>query len=77
MKIYPLETGLDNDFEIPASFTAGKQQVKVRLEVAPGNSWSADEYRLYSCGVSKLSTRWMFTVNSSSELIAGVTRRSG
>jgi hypothetical protein len=44
---------LDDDFEIPASFTAGKQQVKVRLEVAPGNSWSAYEYRLYSYGGKK------------------------
>jgi hypothetical protein len=39
---------LEEDLEIPASFTAGKQQVKIRLEVAPGTSWSAFQYRVYS-----------------------------
>ena len=39
---------LEDDFEIPASFTAGKQQVRIRLEVAPGTSWSAFQYRVYS-----------------------------
>jgi hypothetical protein len=39
---------LEDDFEIPAQFTAGKKQVKIRLEVAPGTSWSAFQYRVYS-----------------------------
>lgn len=38
---------LEDDFEIPAHFTAGKKQVKIRLEVAPGTNWSAFEYRTY------------------------------
>jgi hypothetical protein len=38
---------LEDDFEIPASFTTAKQQVKIRLEVAPGTSWSAFQYRVY------------------------------
>ena len=39
---------LEDDFEIPAKFTAGKKQVKIRLEVAPETSWSAFQYRVYS-----------------------------
>lgn len=39
---------LEDDFEIPARFTAGKKQVKIRLEPAHGTSWSAYEYRTYS-----------------------------
>jgi len=39
---------LEDDFEIPAKFTAGKKQVKIRIEPAPGTSWSAYEYRVYS-----------------------------
>jgi hypothetical protein len=39
---------LEDDFEIPAQFSAGKKQVKIRLEVAPATSWSAFQYRVYS-----------------------------
>jgi hypothetical protein len=44
---------LEDDFEIPAQFTAGKKQVKIRLDVAPGTSWSAFQYRVYSYGDQK------------------------
>ena len=39
---------LEDDFEIPAQFTAGKKKVRIRLEVAPGTSWSAFQYRAYT-----------------------------
>ena len=39
---------MEDDFEIPARFTAGKKQTHVRLEIAPGTSWSAFQYRVYS-----------------------------
>ncbi len=39
---------LEDDFEIPERFTAGKKQVQLRLEVAPGTTWSAFQYRVYS-----------------------------
>jgi hypothetical protein len=39
---------LEDEFEIPASFSAGKKEVKIQLEVAPGTSWSAFQYRVYS-----------------------------
>jgi hypothetical protein len=39
---------LEDEFEIPAQFTAGKSQVRIRLEVAPESSWSAYQYRVYS-----------------------------
>ena len=39
---------LEDDFEIPAQFTAGRKQVRIRLEVSPGTSWSAFQYRAYS-----------------------------
>ena len=39
---------LEDDYEIPAKFTGGKQQLKIRLEIAPGTSWSAYQYRTYS-----------------------------
>jgi hypothetical protein len=39
---------LEDDFEVPARFTVGKKQVKIRLEVTPGTSWSAFQYRVYS-----------------------------
>ena len=38
---------LEDDFEIPAQFTAGKKQMRIRLEVSPGTSWSAFQYRVY------------------------------
>jgi hypothetical protein len=39
---------LEDEFEVPTRFTAGKKQIKIRLEVAPGASWSAFQYRVYS-----------------------------
>jgi len=39
---------LEDDFEIPAQFTAGKNQVRIRLQVAPESAWSAFQYRVYS-----------------------------
>ena len=39
---------LEDDFEIPAQFTAGKSQVKIRLEVTSPAPWSAFEYRAYT-----------------------------
>jgi hypothetical protein len=38
---------LEDDFEIPAQFTEGKSQVKIRLEVLSPAPWSAFEYRAY------------------------------
>jgi hypothetical protein len=37
---------LEDEFEIPAEFTAGKSQVKIRLEVSSPAPWSAFEYRV-------------------------------
>ena len=39
---------LEDDFEIPARFTVGKTQVKIRLQIAPETSWSAFQYRAYT-----------------------------
>jgi hypothetical protein len=39
---------LEDDFEIPAAFTAGKTQLTIRLEIAPEAPWSAFEYRVYT-----------------------------
>ena len=39
---------LEDEFEVPGKFTAGKRKVRIRLEVMPGTSWSAFQYRAYS-----------------------------
>jgi hypothetical protein len=39
---------LEDDFEIPAQFTAGKSEVKIRLEASSPAPWSAFEYRAYT-----------------------------
>lgn len=39
---------LEDDFEIPAQFTAGKTQLNIRLKVASPTPWSAFEYRVYT-----------------------------
>ena len=39
---------LEDDFEIPATLTAGKTQVHIRLDIAPEALWSAFEYRVYA-----------------------------
>jgi hypothetical protein len=39
---------LEDDFEIPAQFTAGKSQVNIRLAVSSQAPWSAFEYRVYT-----------------------------
>jgi hypothetical protein len=38
---------LEEDFEIPASLTAGKTRMNIRLNIAPKAPWSAFEYRVY------------------------------
>jgi len=44
---------LEDDFEIPARFTLGKKQVRIRLEITPQTTWSAFQYRVYSYGALK------------------------
>ena len=39
---------LEDEFEIPARYTAGKKLIQIRLEVGDKNSWSAFQYRIYS-----------------------------
>jgi len=39
---------LEDDFEIPAEFTAGKSKLRIRLDIAPETAWSAFEYRSYT-----------------------------
>lgn len=39
---------LEDDFEIPGQFAAGKTQLHIRLEIAPEAPWSAFEYRVYT-----------------------------
>jgi hypothetical protein len=39
---------LEDDFELPASLTAGKSRITVSMKVPPDSSWSAFEYRVYT-----------------------------
>ncbi|MFN8006884.1 MAG: glycoside hydrolase family 172 protein [Terriglobia bacterium] len=45
---------LEDSFQIPARLTAGKKQVRIRLDVAPDSPWSAFQYRAYSYSISHL-----------------------
>jgi len=38
----------EDEFEISPQFTAGKDRVKIRLEVEPESTWSAFQFRIYS-----------------------------
>lgn len=39
---------LEDEFELPAHLTTGKNRLRIRLEIAPGAYWSEFGYRVYS-----------------------------
>jgi D-arabinan exo alpha-(1,3)/(1,5)-arabinofuranosidase (non-reducing end) len=50
---------LEDDFEIPEQFTKGKRRVEIRLQVEPGTTWSAFQYRVYSYRGMKCLVEWL------------------